>query len=375
MITCVVGILLCSCKGKHSDTEEKITARVSGNEIVLDSLQMKNAELRIDTAHTKVVHSFVKASGKVDVPPQSLVSVSFPLGGYLKSTGLLPGSHVSKGEVIAIMEDQAYVQLQQDYLTARAKMEYLSADLQRQKELSDADATSKKNYQLVMSEFKTQQVLIRALAEKLRIIRIDPDKLNVNSISRTISVYSPINGYVSKVNINIGKYVNPADVLFELINPEDIHAAITIFEKDISLFRKGLRGKVALADKPDEWYEVETILVTHNINDERAGMLHCHFEKPRHDLLPGMFLNAVFEIGSQKAQVVPEEAVVRYMGKEYVFTAGEHNRFKLTEVNTNGKENGWIALQTGRVDWTQTRLVVNGAYALLGKLKNRMEEE
>lgn len=367
-------ILLTACKGKDKAASVTTTAGATENELVLDSVQLKNAEVRTDTAQFRNMRTTIKATGKVDVPPQSLISVSFPLGGYLKSTSLLPGSHVTKGEVIAIMEDQAYVQLQQDYLTASAKMEYLALDVQRQKELSDADAASKKNYQLVNSEYKTQQVLMRALSEKLRIIKIDPDKLNVNSISRTVPIYSPINGYVSKVNVNIGKYVNPADVLFELVNPDDIHAAVTVFEKDISLFKKGLPGKVALVDKPNDWYDVETILVTHNINEDRAGVLHCHFEQPKHDLLPGMFLNAVFEISARKVQMVPEEAVVRYMGKEYVFIEGQANHFQLKEVITEGKENGMVALQNNKTDWTRERIVVHGAYALLGKLKNKMEE-
>ncbi|MFX5918416.1 efflux transporter periplasmic adaptor subunit, partial [Acinetobacter baumannii] len=96
-----------------------------------------------------------------------------------KSSHLLPGMGVKKGEVIAILEDQSYVQLQQDYLMAKAKMEFLSTDLSRQKELSEQDAASKKTYQQASSEFKIQQVLIRSLEEKLRIVGIDPEKLSV----------------------------------------------------------------------------------------------------------------------------------------------------------------------------------------------------
>lgn len=374
IITVFLIVSLLSCTGKKATGAEEPGNKTTENELTLDSLQIKNAEIVTGTATMRNIRTQIRANGKVDVPPQSLISVSFPLGGYLKSTSLLPGSHVSKGEVIAVMEDQAYVQLQQDYLTAKARMEYLALDVQRQKALSDADAASKKNYQQVASEYKMQEVLIRSLAEKLRIIRIDPDKLNVNSISRTVPVYAPINGYVSQVNVNIGKYVNPADVLFELVNPDDIHAAITVFEKDISLFRKGLKGKVALADKPGEWYEVETILVTHNISNDRTGTLHCHFEQPRHNLLPGMFLNAVFEIKSQPAWTVPEEAVVRYMGKEYIFFQHSGNRFRLEEVTTAGREDGIVALGAGDTDWGKTRIVLRGAYALLGKLKNKAED-
>lgn len=365
-----------SCKPKaETPGEPKTGTEATGQNIVrLDSLQKKNAGIATATAREGTTHATVRASGSVDVPPQSLISVSFPLGGYLKSTSLLPGSPVSKGQVIAVMEDPAYVQLQQDYLTAKARMQYLATDMQRQKELSEADATSKKSYQLSLSEYNTQEVLIQSLAAKLRIIHINPDKLSPGTISGIVPIYAPINGYVSKVNVNIGKYVNPADVLFELVNPDDIHAAITVFEKNINSFHKGMHGKVSLVDKPDEWYDVETILVTRNVDENRSGVLHCHFEKQMLHLLPGMFLNAVFELDNKPAAIVPEDALVRYNGKEYVFTTTDENSFHLVQVTAGDRENGNVALMPDSVNWLKTKIVVKGAYALLGKLKNKMED-
>jgi len=82
-------------------------------------------------------------------------------------------------------------------------------------------------------EYKTQKFSVSALAEKLRLININPETLNESNLSRSINMYSSIDGFVSKVNVNIGKYVNPADILFELINPEDIHLNLKVFEKDL----------------------------------------------------------------------------------------------------------------------------------------------
>lgn len=365
-------LALFGCSSKEQK-KEPAAKTISETVVNLTDAQLSNAALTLGEVNTKSMHTTIKVNGTVDVPPQSLVSVSFPLGGYLKSSQLLPGTSVKQGEVLAIMEDQSYVQLQQDYLVAKAKMEYLNSDVQRQKELSDADAASKKNYQMVLSEFKTQQVIIKALEEKLKIIGINPDKLSVGGISRTVSVRSPISGYVTKVNVNIGKYVNPSDVLFELVNPDDIHAAMTVFEKDIAFIQKGLQGKVALADKPDKKYDVEVILATKNIGDNRAGLVHCHFENSNHDLLPGMFLTGVFEVTNQSAKALPEEAVLRFEGKEYVFIAKDAHTFEITEVQTGTKDAGFVAIANAAV-LEQKKIVVKGAYALLGKLKNKMED-
>jgi len=58
-----------------------------------------------------------------------------------------------------------------------------------------------------------------------------------------LQLTSTINGYVSKVNVNTGKYVQPTETLFELIDPDDIHVALTIFEKDLNNIHKGRCSK------------------------------------------------------------------------------------------------------------------------------------
>jgi membrane fusion protein, heavy metal efflux system len=375
MLSIVVMVLL-SCGTKQEEATEAVKEEKQETLVQLNAEQLKNAGISIGYPSEMDMHSTIKVNGVVDVPPQGMVSISFPLGGYLKSSHLLPGMGVKKGEVIATLEDQSYVQLQQDYLMAKAKMEFLNTDLIRQKELSDQDAASKKTYQQASSDFKTQQVLIRALEEKLRIVGIDPDKLTVNSITRTISLRSPINGYVTKVNVNIGKYVNPADVLFELVDPDDIHAALTVFEKDIMQIKKGMRASVSLADKPGKKYEVDVILVTRNVDENRGGLVHCHFENANHELLPGMFLNGSFELNNKKTTAVPESAVVRYQSKPYIFIAKDSNQFEMVEVELGVSDQQMIELKgKENMNWMQQKIVLKNAYSLLGKLKNKMEDD
>lgn len=367
--------ILLSCGTKKQEATQEAEGTPIEKNVTLTAEQLKNGGIEIGTATEAMMSTSIKVNGVVDVPPQSMVSVSFPLGGYLKNSHLLPGMGVKKGEVIATLEDQSYVQLQQDYLVAKARMDFLSIDLERQKELSSQDAASKKVYQQATADYKTQQVLIKSLEEKLRIVGIDPDKLTVNNISRTISLRSPINGFVTKVNVNIGKYVNPADVLFELVDPDDIHAALTVFEKDIMLIKKGMRAEVSLADKPGKKYEVDVILVTRNVDENRGGLVHCHFENANHELLPGMFLNGNFELESRKVFSVPESAVVRYEGKQYVFLAQGSSDFEMREIEIGIVQNGRMELKdNGTVNWKEQKIALKNAYSLLGKLKNKTEE-
>jgi cobalt-zinc-cadmium efflux system membrane fusion protein len=221
-----------SCGSKNETPASADSTHVE-NSVTLSAAQLKNSEIVLGKIEQKSISSVLKVNGRIDVPPQNIISVSVPMGGYLKYTKLLPGMHLSKGEVIAIMEDQQYIQLQQDFLTAKARLIFTANEYNRQKELNQSKASSDKVFQQTEVDYTTEKINVKSLAERLKLIGINPDKLDENTISKSINIYSPIDGYVSKVNVNIGKFTQPSEVLFELINPADIHLALTIFEKDL----------------------------------------------------------------------------------------------------------------------------------------------
>jgi cobalt-zinc-cadmium efflux system membrane fusion protein len=282
--------------------------------------------------------------------------------------------HVNKGEVIAAIEDQALVQLQQDYLVTAARLVYQQQEFERQKLLNENKVNADKIYQQSQAEYAAQKVMLKGYAEKLKLIGIDPSRLNENNISRSVAVHSPINGFVSKVNVNIGKYVTGTDVLFELINPDDLHAALTIFEKDIPKVMIGQKVNVSFVDDTATVYPCEVILVTQNVDESRSALVHCHFEKKPQKLLPGMFLNAVIETRTSNVVTLPEEAIVRFGNKQYVFEVTGKNNFKMVEVQTGISENNYTEIIDPPGDFQSRIFVIKNAYAVLSKMKNTAEE-
>ena len=245
-----------------SSTETEVQQLEPHDKVTFTEAQMKNSGVQSGKITQVEMASILKANGRIDVPPQNMVSVSVPLGGYLKTTKLLPGMHVNRGEVIATIEDNQYIQIQQDYLTAKAQFGANESEYNRQKELNASKASSDKVYEQAKSVYTSQRILIRALEEKLKLIGINPAKLNENSISKSIYVYSPINGFVSKVNVNIGKYVTPSDVLFELVNPDDIHLNLKIFEKDLDQVFIGQHIVSWTNSNPGKKYDGDIILIS-----------------------------------------------------------------------------------------------------------------
>ncbi|TDE00830.1 efflux RND transporter periplasmic adaptor subunit [Flavobacterium sandaracinum] len=367
VITLIGLFFLYSCGNKKTENETEATPAIE-NTTTLTDAQIKNAGIETGKIEQKEISSLLKLNGKIDVPPQNLVSISVPMGGYLKYTKLLEGMYVTKGQVLCVVEDQQYIQLQEDYLLAKAKIGYAKAEFERQKELNRSKASSDKVYQQAQSEYNSLSVMVQSYGEKLKFAGINPSNVSAKNISKSINIYSPISGYVSKVNVNTGKYVNPSDILFEIVNPSDIHLALTVFEKDINKMAIGQSVIAYNNTDPEKKYPCKIILIGKDFSENRSTEMHCHFTSYDKSLLPGMYMNAEIELKSQQSNVLPSEAIVNYENKNYVFVAKENKQFEMKEVTIGNTENEFTEIISD--DLNEATIVIKGAYALLMKMKN-----
>lgn len=368
-------LLLAACGQKKNEAGiAETAAQTDEMEVTLTPAQLKNAGIALGKMEQREISSILKVNGKIDVPPQNLVSISVPLGGYLQTTQLLPGMHVTKGEVIAVMQDQQYIQLQQDYLTAKAKIGFLENEYNRQKELNQSQSSSDKVYQQAESDYRTQRVLLTSLAAKLKLTGININKINETNISGSINIYSPINGYITKVNVNVGKYVSPTDVLFELINPTDIHLNLKVFEKNLDKLYIGQKVLTYTNNNPEKKYACEILLIGKDLSMEGNTDVHCHFEKYDKTLVPGTYMNAEIEVKNNHAPGLPSEAIVRFESKQYVYLVKGKNQFQMLEVTVGESENGYTEIVLPpNSNLASADFVTKGAYSLLMMMKNKAE--
>jgi cobalt-zinc-cadmium efflux system membrane fusion protein len=370
----IITIVLNACGNKQKKPVEISSPNQNEFVVTLTEAQLKNTSITLGKLESKNMASILKVSGTIDVPPQNMVSISVPMGGFLKYTKLLPGLHLTKGETIATMEDQQYIQLQQEYLTALSNLKFAELEYHRQKELNVSKASSNKAFEQADASFQNLKITVKSLSEKLKLIGINPDQLNEKNISRSIEIHSPIDGFVSHVNVNIGKYVNPSDVLFELVNPDDIHLNLTVYEKDLDKIFIGQKLMAYNNHKPEIKYPCDIILIGKDLSEERNVEVHCHFEKYDKTLIPGMFMNAEVEINSNNAKVLPDDAIVRFENVNYAFVSKNINTFEMVEVKLGNTENGLTEVTLDESLYNNN-FVVKGAYNLLMQLKNKEDEE
>ncbi len=389
------GILFSACSSK-SNTEVAAAAETKTedvNSVDLSEEQFKTINLQYGTIEEKNLSSVIRASGVLDVPPQQLITISSPYGGTLKNTELLQGKPVTKGEVIAVLENPEFIQLQQDYLDYKSQLVYLKEELDRQQELAKENVNAKKTVQKAGSEYNSMMARVQGLRSKLQLININPDKINPNNISPKANIYAPISGYVTKVLVNIGKFVNANQELFEIVDTRHLHAELTIFEKDVPKLKIGQKIRFVLNNETKERF-AEVHLIGREISAERTVRVHGHLLQEDKNLLPGMYLKAIVETGVATTSALPDKAIVQSAGKSYIFIAADemkdekkpadteknevtkkHIAFKRIEVTTGVSENGYTEVILPEGFDRNSKVVINGAYDLLSKMNNVEEEE
>ena len=371
-----------SCNNKTKDetavTEEP---KVDLNTVEITANQYKTAEVEIGTIEEKALSGTTKVNGMLDVPPQNLVSISTPFGGFLKNTEMLQGLKVRKGQVVAIMQNPDYIQPQQDYIDYKSQLNYLKLEYERQQELAKENVNAQKTLQKSKAEYESMRARVLGLKTKLQLMNINMSSLEKGNIQSTIPLYSPINGYVTQVNTNIGAFATATDVLFKIANTEHLHAELTVFEKDVPKLKIGQKVRFTLANETQE--RMATVyLVGKEISQERTVQIHCHLDKEDTNLLPGMYLKALVESGSKKVPALPSKAIVEFEGSKYIFIADsekakgkEATKYKLVTVKTGVSELNYTELIfDSTTDWKNWKVVTNGAYDLLSKMKNSEEE-
>lgn len=391
---------------EHAHEEHALTV-----ELTQDQYRMAGIEL--GAVEMKNLSSVLKVNGMLDAPPQNVVSVSPRIGGYVRSTPLLQGLRVRKGQTLAVLEHEDVIRLKQDFLETRSRLEFAKAEFERQEALQKDNINAVKTFQQSASDYKSLQARNAALKQRLALIGVNGDNLREGDISATYSITSLMDGYVAEVNITLGKFVAPSDALCRIINTEHIHAELTVFERDAPKLRVGQRVRFTLVNETEE-RTAKVYLIGREITSDRTVRVHAHLEKEDGRLLPNTALKALIELGEQSVSAVPDAALVNMGGKEYIFITAEekkeehhhddgekhepnekeaaekndehheehheehndgaHFTFQMVEVKRGVAAGGFTEVMLPEsFDRKTTKVVVKGAYSLLSQMKNAGE--
>ncbi|MCA8833290.1 efflux RND transporter periplasmic adaptor subunit [Hymenobacter pini] len=361
-----------SAAGKAGETEQ---AEATSDVVTLSPAEQQAGGIKTGRVADRPMGAGLAVNGTLDVPPESALSITAPLGGYVQSTELLQGTRVRKGEVLAVIRNPEFVTLQQDYLETRSRLKFAQAELARQKELYQQEVAPLKNYQRAQAEVEALQVQTNAQAARLRIAGLPVG----GGIVTTAALRAPRAGFVRAVNVTVGQSVTATEPLFEIVDPEHLHVELVVFEKDVARVQKGQLIRFTLASDSTGKPHTRTAhvyLVGKAIGTDRTVRVHGHLDKENDPaLLPGLYVRALIETGRTDAPSLPNTALVRFEGQYYAFAVEQPGRYRMVPVKPGRSEDNFTEVTLPETVSASTTFVTDGAYSLLAKLKNAEEEE
>lgn len=385
----ILAVILTGCNEKK--TEEAHEEEKSTTEITLTASQYKTVGIETGFIEDRNLNKIIKANGYTTVPPQNSAEVSTLIGGTIKDIYVLEGTYVNKGKVLATIQNLEVIEMQEEYHSAVANIEYLQLEYNRQKTLSDENVNPRKIFQEVKSKLATEKARAQAAKNKLEALHV-----STNGSSTLVPIVSPINGYVGKINIAKGAFANTGISLFEVVDNSQMHLDLNVYEKDLGSISIGQVIDFVLTNQSNKSIKGKIFGINKSFsNESKTVAVHAKIEPAdAKGLIPGMYVSANINITNATVPALPKDAVVRNADKYFVFVQSEEGEekhehrteektklhekeiyFRATEVIPGTTDLGFTEIKFVSEPPSNAKIVTKGAFYLLSAMKGGGEHE
>lgn len=369
LLLAIMTLVSCNSKEKTEVANTVASTDIENPDVVsITENQFKSGDMELGKITIQPFNTIVKANGMFAVPPENQADVSAYFAGYVKNISLLPGDAVKKGQALFTIENPEYVQVQQNFLEAKGRLNYLKSDYERQKELMADNVTSKKNFLKAESEYAVTLAQYQSLKKRLSLMNINPNTLSGENIRSVISVPSPLSGYVTTINATKGMYLNPSDVAITVTNIDDLHIELKIFEKDLPMVKVGQPINVRLQNNNNKVYQGKVHLVNKaiNIQDRTVNILGYLVNESEAKLFaPGMYIEGEILTTTAEYPALPVEAVANIDNDYFVLVKENGMNFKRVLVKIGATNNGFIEIVNADDFKLDTEFLTKGVFNLI----------
>lgn len=290
MFASMMVVMACS-EQKPMETAEETTSK--DTTFVTDKADTKTTtETDAVTASTNVANS-PTFNGVIMVPRQRMATLSLTLGGKIHTLVVMPGQKVTRGQVVATIDNPAFIELQQAYLEACAQTEYLEQEYLRQCALGEEDATSRKRVQQSKAEYLSMKSRFAASASRLKTLGVSPESLQEKGIMDYLPVTSPLTGYITNLDANIGKYLDAGEPICDVIDKRAPLLQLTVYEKELPHMRMGRKMLFRVNGIDKQSFEAKVVSIDQSIDEKDYSVkVYAQVLTVHDDFRPGMYVHA-----------------------------------------------------------------------------------
>lgn len=370
--------LFVSCGQKAEDKKETSVQTKQEQDhdhdegVEVTEAQLNTVGIKLGKIEKRELANIIRVNGEMNLAPQKKAEVTSLIGGIIRQILVNEGSNVSKGQTVAYLENTAIVELQKNYLTSKKEAFVAEQEYNRQKELAEQGAGVQKVLQQASANYEISKAQLTGLEKQLLQLSISPSQVSSGNMVTRIPVKSPIAGTVNKINISTGSYVDIQASLMNISDNSQMHCDVKVFEKDINKVKLRQEVDLSLTNQPGTSLKGVVYEINKSFEDDTKA-IKVHLEiKDRNNLhlVPGMYVTGLINIGKEKTEAVPNDAIISNEGKKYILvlqneengTEGKIFHFKQEEVITGTSELGYTQITPVKKIEEDATIVISNAF-------------
>lgn len=378
-----VGFSFLSQSKAETPESENQEEEIDFQNIPLSEKQVKAVDLKMGEAQEREMDVMLHVNGSLVLRAQDMGNVSSLMGGIVKNVYVKEGQMVSRGQVVATIENTDVVTLQREYYTAYKESEMARLELDRQKTLASAGAGIKKTLQMSEKNYKVAQANLLGTGRQLQQMGISTKEVAKGKFTTVFPLRAPISGTVSDMQASLGSYADMQTPLMKIRNNHAVECDLNVFEKDIAKVKVGDQVLVSLTNQPGVNVSGRVYGMNQYLNKgTKSVAVHVKLDAKRGaKLFEGMYVSGQIATGRQLCMTLPDKAIVCADGKQYVFALNQqHSKggtysFSRHEVTTGVSNNGYTEVALCKHLKKGQKIVTDNAFYLASLTGDHGEED
>ncbi len=306
------------------------------NAIKIDPTVVQNIGVKVDDVTVRKLQRIIRTTGKVQYDETKVYSINTKIMGWVEKLRVdFTGQPVRKGEPLLDLYSPELVSTQEEYLQALRYEKRMSGS-----PLAEAQSGAEELAQSAKRRLLNWDIPEREIAALEQ--RGTPQK--------TMTFYSPFNGYVIEKMVNDGQNVMAGMELYKVADLSTVWIIAEVYQYELPWVKVGQKADITLSYLPGKTLvgSVTYIYPTLSMETKTAKVRIAIRNTPALDLKPEMF--ATVEIAlpvSVTTVAVPEQAIIRSGERDVAVIALGGGYFDARDVTLGVSADGYVQILKG----------------------------
>ena len=305
-------------------------------------------------AIVKPIQKTIRTVGRIEIDERNQATVNTKIEGWIEKLYVdYTGRYVKKGEPLAEIYSPELLATQQEFINTKKWVGKQTIPTPQEGHNHGAKAEPPEPVSVLKQMLeKDAAATLEAARQRLRLW--DMSKAQIKKIEetgqpvRTITLYSPVSGYITQKMAIQGMKVMPGEKLFDVADLSHVWIVADIYEYELSAVRVGQPVKITLSYFPGrEWASTIDYIYPTLSAETRTAKIRLTLPNPRGELKPQMFTNVEIRINLGKKLTIPDSAVIDTGKGQVVYVDRGNGFFEPREIQTGLRADGAVEVLRG----------------------------